>query len=88
MMWILITFVCISTVWIGPLFSGQGNDAGIIGVVIVLAAGLGILWLIMTITEYLTGESDSSSGTGEPGSLDRGAGTMSWYDSDDGGGSE
>lgn len=87
LMWILISFACISTVWIGPLFTPEGESAGTVGVILFLAFGLGVLWLINRTTDYLTGSSNPSSGTAEPGTMDRGAGTMSWHDND-GGGSE
>ncbi len=87
LMWIFLLAACFSLIWIGPLFAPEGESTGTLGIIIFLAGGLGVLWLITRLTEYLTGTSDSDSGNGSPGPTDRGAGTMSWYDND-GGGSE
>ena len=57
LMWILISAVCICTVWIGPLLNLGSTGSELLDLIIIFAIGTGILWLIMTTTEYLTGDS-------------------------------
>lgn len=86
LMWILISAACPIIIWIAPLFGPEGEPTGPLGLILFLAACFGILWLIMRLTDHLTGTEDSGPGNGLSGSNDRGAGTMSWYDDDRGGG--